>query len=65
MIEYINFNNRVMAKLLCAEKVYMGIGNNNDEAYKDLVKRLNEDRFASYDFSLPTSAHNSSVRTRV
>lgn len=65
MIKYIEQNGKFMAKLLAKEKVYMGIGKSKEEAYLELVKKINEDRFASYDFSLPTSAHNSSVRTRV
>lgn len=65
MIKYVERDGRFMAKLVSGEKIYMGTGNTKDMAYAELVKKLNEDRFASYDFSLPTSAHNSSVRTRV
>lgn len=65
MIKYVERDGMFMAKLVSGEKVYMGTGATKEKAYADLVKKMNEDRFASYDFSLPTSAHNSSVRTRV
>ena len=54
-----------MALIRSSDKVYMGTGPTQSAAFEDLIKRLNEDKFAAYDFSLPTSAHNSSVRTRV
>lgn len=65
MIQYTEKNEKIMAKLVDGKKVYMGIGSTQEEAYKNLVKELNANKFAAYDFSLPTSDHNSSVRTRV
>lgn len=65
MIKYSTHNGKTMALIRSSDKVYMGIGPTQSAAFEDLVKRLNEDKFAAYDFSLPTSAHNSSVRTRV
>jgi anaerobic selenocysteine-containing dehydrogenase len=65
MIRYITRNNKVLAITRVRDRVYMGIGTDNTTAYEDLVKHMNLNKFAAYDFSLPTSAHNSSVRTRV
>jgi hypothetical protein len=65
MIKYSTHNGKTMALIRSSDKVYMGTGPTQSAAFEDLIKRLNEDKFAAYDFSLPTSAHNSSVRTRV
>lgn len=65
MIEYSTYDGKTMALLRTEDKVYMGIGLTQETARKELIKQINENKFAAFDFSLPTSAHNSSVRTRV
>lgn len=65
MIRYSTQAGKTMALLRVDERVYMGIGMTATLAYEDLIKQINQNKFAAYDFSLPTSAHNSSVRTRV
>ena len=65
MIEYSTYDGKTMALLRTEDKVYMGIGATPTAAFEDLIKQINENKFAAFDFSLPTSAHNSSVRTRV
>lgn len=65
MIKYSQHNGKTMAILRVDDRVYMGIGLTPATAYVELIRQVNQNKFAAYDFSLPTSAHNSSVRTRV
>lgn len=64
-IEYIERNGRVMAKCRIGNKLYFGIGVDEASALKDLEADRARDTFALFDMDAYTSAHNSSVRTRV
>lgn len=65
MIKYSTRDGKVLAILRIGDKVYMGVGITQDQAYAELIKHINVNKFAAFDFSLPTTAHNSSGRTRV
>jgi hypothetical protein len=64
-VQYKEKSGKVMALLREKNKVYVAIGATKEHAMSNLVNVIDENKFALYDMDAFTSAHNSSVRTRV
>lgn len=64
-IKYKTRDGKVMAIAKIKNRVFVAIAMTADLALADVMKQIEQPKFALYDMDAPTSMHNSSVRTRV